>query len=64
MTVGEVFSIVDRIAYLVEKCQRNKPLDNSDIDSIIDYLDLMANGFTRKEAVSIAGEYVCTLYSK
>lgn len=39
MTVGEVFSIVDRIAYLVEKCQRNKPLDNSDIDSIIDYLD-------------------------
>ena len=24
----------------------------------------MANGFTRKEAVSIAGEYVCTLCSK
>jgi hypothetical protein len=25
---------------------------------------LMANGFTRKEAVSIAGQYVCTLCSK
>jgi hypothetical protein len=39
MTVGEVFEIVDRIAYLVEKCQSNTPLDDSDIDSIIDYLD-------------------------
>lgn len=39
MTVGEVFEIVDRIAYLVEKCRRNEPLDDSDIDSIIDYLD-------------------------
>lgn len=25
---------------------------------------LMANGFTRKEAVNIAGQYVCTLCSK
>lgn len=25
---------------------------------------LMANGFTRKEAVSITGQYVCTLCSK
>lgn len=39
MTVGEVFEIVDRIAYLVEKCQSNTPLDDSDIESIIDYLD-------------------------
>lgn len=39
MTVGEIFEIVDRVAYLVEKCRRNEPLDDSDIDSIIDYLD-------------------------
>lgn len=39
MTVGEIFEIVDRVAYLVEKCQCNEPLDDSDIDSIIDYLD-------------------------
>lgn len=55
MTVGEVFEIVDRIAYLVEKCQSNTPLDDSDIDSIIDYLDDYSEVLVNAEVSSIFG---------
>lgn len=55
MTVGEVFEIVDRIAYLVEKCQSNTPLDDSDIDSIINYLDDYSEVLVNAEVDSMFG---------
>lgn len=58
MTVGEVFEIVDRIAYLVEKCQSNTPLDDSDIDSIIDYLDDYSEILVNAKVSSIFGRRV------
>ncbi len=58
MTVGEIFEIVDRIAYLVEKCQSNTPLDNSDIDSIIDYLDDYSEILVNAKVNSIFGRRI------
>jgi len=58
MTVGEVFEIVDRIAYLVEKCQSNMQLDDSDIDSIIDYLDDYSEILVNAKVSSIFGRRV------
>lgn len=58
MTVGEVFEIVDRIACLVEKCQSNTPLDDSDIDSIIDYLDDYSEILVNAKVSNIFGRRV------
>lgn len=58
MTVGEAFEIVDRIAYLVEKCQSNTPLDDSDIDSIIDYLDNYSEILVNAKVSSIFGRRI------
>lgn len=58
MTVGEVFEIVDRIACLVKKCQSDTPLDDSDIDSIIDYLDDYSEILVNAKVSSIFGRRV------
>lgn len=58
MTVGEIFEIVDRVAYLVEKCHSNTPLDDSDIDSIIDYLDNYSEILVNAKVSSIFGRRV------
>ena len=58
MTVGQAFEVVDRMAYLVKKCQSNTPLDDSDIDSIIDYLDNYSEILVNAKVGSIFGRRI------